>query len=145
VQRIARAALDFAGMTPPIERQEESLLTCQPRGHVDFVGVGGKMHQRPAFELEQWCARVAIYLVLLHRMTPALARARILQLARRHRQAVDGENHVHCAVIIRMTRHLSGDRKKILLVQRQHVEVQAVRRFEMRQPECLPIKLEAVP
>src|SRR6266516_1584855 len=44
-----------------------------------------------------------------------------------------------------MTLHLARDSEDVLPVQRQHVEVQTVRRLEIRQSERFAVKLEAVP
>jgi len=39
-------------MTPAIEREKMRLLPCQPGCHVDFIRIGGEMHQGAFLELE---------------------------------------------------------------------------------------------
>ncbi len=90
--RIARAALDLARMAAAVERQEVRRLSAEPGGHVHLVRIGGEVHQRPRLELEERRPRVAVLLVLPHRVPPVLARAGILQLAGGDGQAVDGED-----------------------------------------------------
>src|SRR6266446_9324614 len=94
VLRVARTADDLARMTAAVERQEVRRVSRQPGGHVDLVRVGGEMHERPSLELEQWNARVAVFLELADGMTPVLARAGILQLNGGDRQTVHGQNDV---------------------------------------------------
>jgi hypothetical protein len=57
---------------------KKRLLFCQPRRHVDFVGINGEMHQRAILELEQRRAWVAVFAILFNRMPPILAGARVL-------------------------------------------------------------------
>ena len=68
---IVRVAL--AAVPPSIERKEERVLPGQPGGHVDFVGIDGKMHQCPVLESEQRLPRVTILLVLLLGVPDCLA------------------------------------------------------------------------
>lgn len=132
-------------MTAPVERQEVCLLARQPRGHVDFVRVGGEMHQGPLLELEQRRARITVLLVLPDRVTPILAGAGVLQLDGGHRQPVHRQNHVQRAIVAGMTRHLARQREPVLAEQPQHLEVRAVGRLEVRQPKRFPVELEPVP
>ena len=145
VRRIPLAADDLSRMAATVERQEERLLSRQPRRHVDLVRVGGEMHQRPLFELKQWRAWVAVLAVLLHRLPPALPRAGILQLHGRHREAVHCQHHVERAVVAGMTRHLSRHREPVLTHLCQQLEVRPVRRLEVGEAKRLPVKLEPVP
>ena len=52
VLRIARATLHFAGMTSAIEGKKIGLHSFEPGRHVDLVRIGGKMDERPLFEIE---------------------------------------------------------------------------------------------
>src|SRR5205823_2091026 len=100
---------------------------------------------RARFELKQRGARIAILFVLLHRVAPGLPRPRILQLACRHRNAVDCKEHINGASVMRMTWKLSRQRQRVFLVQFQYVVIETVRWFEISEPKCLSVKLEPVP
>ena len=78
-------------------------------------------------------------------MAPALAGARILQLAGGYRQAVQREHQIDGVVLARMAEHLPRDREPILLVERQHLVIETMRGLEGREPEGLAVELEAVP
>ncbi len=143
--RVACAALHLARMAAAVEGQEDRARAAQPRGHVDFVGVSGKVDQGARLEREQRRARVAVLLVLPHGVAPVLAGAGILELAGRHRQAVHREQQIHRVVLARMAGHLARDRELVLVVERQHLVVQPVRRLEVREAEGLAVELEAVP
>src|SRR5206468_4770833 len=43
--RVARTALDFAGVTSAVERKEMRFLLLQSRGHVNFIGISREMHE----------------------------------------------------------------------------------------------------
>jgi hypothetical protein len=101
---------------------------------VHLVRVGGKVHQRPLLELEQWRTRVAVFLVLFDCVAPALTSPWIFQLAGGHWQAVNGKHQIDGGVIAGMTRHLSGHRQTVGLILRQHLFIQAMSRFEVGQP-----------
>ena len=58
---------------------------------MNFVRVGGEMHQRALLELKQRRARIAILLVLFPGVAPILVSPGIFQLARRHRQTIHRE------------------------------------------------------
>ena len=132
-------------MTAPVERQKVRRLFPQARSHVDFIRVGGKMHQCARLKLEQGSARVTVGLVLPDRVSPALAGTWVLQFAGCHGQAIHREEQVHSIVFAGMTRHLAGHRELILAVKRQYFIVQAVGWLEVGEVEGLAVKLESVP
>jgi hypothetical protein len=84
VGRVAGAAVQ-----PLVEGQEMRGTAGQPRGHEHLFGIDRKVHQRPALELEQRFAVVAVLLVLGHRVRHRLPRHRVLQLGGDHWNAVD--------------------------------------------------------
>ena len=88
VLRVASAALHFAWVAASVEGEEARVFTVEACAHVYFVRIGCEMDQRPRLEAEQRSAWVAVLLVLLHGLPPALAGAGILQLAGRHGQPV---------------------------------------------------------
>ena len=87
-RRIGRVAGRAVGSL--VEGQELRRLAGEPRGHEHGVGVRGEVGQRAALELEDRLARVAVALVLAARVLDGLAGERVLQLQRRHRNAVQG-------------------------------------------------------
>ena len=103
------------------------------------------MHQGAGFEAKERRTWVPVLLVLAHRMAPTLAGARILQPTGGYRQAVQREHEVDGVVLARMAEHLPRDREPILLVERQHLVIEAMRGLEGREPEGLAVELEAVP
>ena len=145
VPRIAGAAAHLARMAAAVERQEARLRPADAGAHVHLVRVRGEVHQRPGLETEQRRARVAVAPVLPHRVAPALAGAGVLQLASRHRQAVQREQQVHRIAFLRMAGRLPRDRQLVLSVQRRHFLVQRVGGLEPGHPEGLAVELEAVP
>ncbi len=98
VDRIAGTADDLAGMTASIEKEKMGLFPRQPGGHMDLLPIGGKMHQRPLFEIEQRSLRITIFPVLSHRVPPALPGSGVFQLNGRHGQAVHRKHHVQRTV-----------------------------------------------
>ena len=142
--RVARATLNLPGVATAVERQEESFFFGQPCRHPHFIGVGGKVHQRPFFEVKQRRTRITVGLVLLNSMTPGLVRAGVFQLNGGHRQAVDRQHHVGAGMVTGVARYLPRYRELVLRIQFQHVGRQCVCRFEIGQPEQLAVKLEAV-
>jgi hypothetical protein len=128
---IARSADDFSGMASLVERQEKRLLSRQPGGHVNFIGVSGEMYERALLKIEKRRSRVAIILVLSHGVSPGLPSTGILQFDGRHRQPVDRQRHVQRAIIARMARHLSGNCYRVLGKQLQHFRVRSMRGFEI--------------
>ena len=144
VLRVARAALNLPWVAAPVEGQKKRLLFGQPRGHPHFVGVGGKVDQCAFLEIEQRRTRVAVALVLAHRMAPGLVRAGVLQLDGGHRQAVDCQHHVGGGVVARVARHLPRHGELVACIQRQNIGRQRVRRSEIRQPKQLAVKLKTV-
>ena len=77
VLRVASAALHLAWVAASVEGEEARAFTVEARAHVYFVWIGGEVDQRPRLEAEQWCAWVAVRLVLPYGLPPALARAGI--------------------------------------------------------------------
>ena len=142
---VAGSTFDLPRLAPPVERQELRLGARKPRRHVDLVRVGSEVHEGADFEAKQRRTWIPVLLVLAHRMSPALAAARILQLTGGDRQTVQREHEIDGVVLARMAEHLSREGKLVLLVERQHLIIETVRRLEGGEPEGLAVKLEAVP
>ena len=64
-----------------------------------------------------------------------LAGHRVLELARRHRHAVEREDEVERVALARVARHLPRDGQLVALEAREGVRVEAVRRREVRDAE----------
>ena len=77
-----------------VEGQELGRPAGQPGGHEHGVGVYGEVSQRAALEFEDRLARVAVPLVLPACVLDGLAGERILQLQRRHRNAVQAQRDI---------------------------------------------------
>ena len=101
--------------------------------------------------LLQLCVGLSAYGV-----SPALARAGILQLDGGHRQPVHCQNHVERAIaclprsawrrqVAGMTRHLARHRQPVLAEQLQHLVVRTVRGLEIGEAKRLAVKLEPMP
>ena len=90
--RVAGAAFNLARLAAAIERQEMCLGTRKPCRHVDLVRIGREMHQGAGFEAKERRTGVAVLLVLAHRMAPALAGTRILQLTGGYRKTIQREH-----------------------------------------------------
>jgi hypothetical protein len=115
------------------------------RGRVYFIRINRKMHQRALLELKQRRRGIAIFAILLHRVAPILAGAGILQLASRHRQSIQRQQHVHRIMFSGVTGNLPRHRQLVFIEQRENVIVQPMRRFEISKTKSFAIKLEAVP
>src|SRR4051794_25268054 len=88
IRRIARSLIPAA-----IERQEPRRLPLQLRAETNFVIVDRKVDDAAA-ELEEQLVRIAVALVLLHRILDGLFRKAVLQFKRDHGQAVDEERDI---------------------------------------------------
>src|SRR5271157_2262575 len=143
--RVPRPALHLTRVAASVERQEVCRLPAQPSCHVDFIRVSSEVYQCASLEAEQGRAGVTVALILLHGVTPVLARARVLQFAGCDRQAVHCEQQVYRVVLSGMTWHLPGHGRLVFGVKREDLFVQAVSRLEVSQAERLPVELEAVP
>ena len=144
VGRVARAAVDGAGVAAAVERQEARAGAGEARRHVDLVGVGGEVDEGAPLEAEERRAGVAVLLVLADGVAPGLARHRVLELARRHRHAVEREDEVERVALARVARRLPRDGQLVAPEAREGVRVEAVRRREVREAERAPGEAEAV-
>ncbi len=144
MHRITLTALDLAGMATTVERQEISSLARQPRRHVDLICIRREVNQRPVLGLEQRSSEIAL-LILLDRVPPVLPRCRIFQLDRSHRQPVDRQQDVHRRIGRWMTSHLSCEGELVLTEEIIQLVIEPVRRAEIRQCQCLSVKLKPMP
>ena len=143
--RVPGAAFNLARLVAAVEGQEMGLGTRKPRRHVDLVRIGREMHQRAGIEAKERGTGIPVILVLAHRMAPALAGARILQLTGGYRKTVQREHQIDGVVLARMAEHLPRDREPVLPVERQHLVIETMCGLEGREPEGLAVELEAVP
>ena len=88
VGRIARAIV-----VALVERQEPGVLALKVRAEAHLLLVHSKVHQAAA-ELEEQLARVAVALVLLHRVVYGLLGEAVLEFEGRNGQAVDEQGEV---------------------------------------------------
>ena len=117
----------------------------QPGGHEHRLGVHGKVHQRAAFEFEDRLARVAVLLVLPARILDRLARERVLQLHRGHRNAVQAQRDIQrLPGGARREVELAGQPETIGGVAGLELRIQAVRGLEVRRVEGSTVALETV-
>ena len=89
IRRVPRGSLATL-----VEGQKVRRRARQTGGHEHRFGVHGKMHQRAALELEDRLAGVAALLVLPACILDPLASERVLQLQRRHRNAVQAQRDI---------------------------------------------------
>ena len=144
VGRVAGAAVDGAGAAAAVEGQEARAGAGEPRRHVDLVGVGGEVDEGAPLEAEERRVGVTVLLVLVDGVGPVLAGHRVLELARRHRHAVEREDEVERVALVRVARRLPRDGQLVALEAREGVRVEAVRRREVREAERASGEAEAV-
>ena len=106
---VAGAAANGAGVAAAVEGQEARLIAGEARGHVHFVGVGGEVNEGPFLEAEERGVGVAVLLVLADGVAPRLTSHRVLELAGRHRHAVEGEDEIEGVAAAGTAGHLPRD------------------------------------
>ena len=116
----------------------------QTGGHKHGLGVHGKVHQRAVLEFEDRLVRVAILPILPARILDPLARERVLQFHRSHRDAVQAQRHIEGFFRARRVMELPGQSQPIRGVAGFEFRIQLVRRLEVRRMERSPIALEPV-
>ena len=139
---VAGATVDGAGVAAAVEGQEARAIAGQAGRHVDLVGIGGEMDEGAPPRAEERRAGVAVLPVLANGVAPGLAGHRVLELGRRHRHAVEGEDEVDRVALPRVAQHLTRHRKLVALEAGEGVRVEAVRRREVRQAERPPGEAE---
>ena len=102
------------------------------------------MDEGAPLEAEERRAGVAVLLVLADGVPPGLASHRVLELARRHRHAVEREDEVERVALARVARRLPRDGQLVAPEAREGVRVEAVRRREVREAERAPGEAEPV-
>ena len=144
VWRIAGPAADGARFAAPVEGEEARGLAGEPRGHVDFVRVGGEVDEGPFLEAEEGDVRVAVLLVLADRAAPRLSGHRVLQLAGGDGYPVEREEEVDFMALPGMAQGLARDGQFIPLEPSERVRIETVRRPEVGEPEGLAEEAEPV-
>ena len=109
------------------------------------VGVRGEVGQRAALEREDRLARVAVPLILAACVLDGLAGERVLQLQRRHRNAVQAQGDVERALGTRREMELAGESQAVGGVAGLQLGVQRVGRLEEGHTEYAAVALESVP
>ena len=110
VRRVARAVVPAA-----VERQEPRPLALEVGAELHLALIHRKVrHAAP--ELEQPFARIAILLVLQHRVVRRLLGKAVLQLERKHRQPIDEQPDVQRPLrLVPAVAKLPGNREPVLL------------------------------
>ena len=120
-------------------------LSGQARGHTYHFGIHRKMHQRTTLEGEDRLARVAVLLVLAHRILYPLAGQRVLQFQRHDGDAVQAQRDVQRLLGARREVELAGQTQTVGGVAGFKLGIQLVRRLEVGGAQGSPVTLEAVP
>jgi hypothetical protein len=79
------------------------------RGHIDLVGVYGKVDQGALFELKDEVLGIAVVLVLVDGVAPGLARHRVLEFGGGDGDAVQAQGQVKGIVVLGGVAELAGD------------------------------------
>ena len=128
-----------------VEGQELRRLAGQPGGHEHGVGVRSEVGQRAALELEDGLMRVAVPLVLPACVLGALAGERVLELQRRHRNAVQAQGNVERLLGARREMKLASEAQAVGGVAGLELGIQFVGRLEPGHAERAAVALESVP
>ncbi len=146
IGRVARAPI-----VAEVEGEEGRRQPRQPGGHVDLIGAGGEVDQRPALEGEKrlgglgdWVPRRAVVLVLPDGVVDRLCEVG-LQFGGGDREAVDEEDEVDAVIVVLAVAHLSHDAAADLLITLQGCRVEALRRAELAEVKAGVDVLEAAP
>ena len=129
-RRIRRVA--GGPIAPLVEGQEMRRLSGQARGHTYHFGIHRKMHQRTTLEGEDRLARIAVLLVLAHRILYPLAGQRVLQFQRHDGDAVQAQRDVQRLLGARREVELAGQTQTVGGVAGFKLGIQLVRRLEIR-------------
>ena len=106
------------------------------------MGIHGEVDDRA--RPEDQVGRIAVALVLPHRMPDGLVRQRILQFGRRRRDAVNEQRQVDRVCGVRLTvMQLPDDAQAVRLVSLPQRRREPVRRGEEREPERDPVHLRS--
>ena len=142
-RRVAGAATLTGTAGALVERQEPGGLAVEPGRHHHRVGIDGEVDDCPP---QHWIGGVAIGAVLRHGVLDGLARERILQLRRGHRDAVHHQHEVERITgMFQAVMELADDGEAIGGVPGLQVGVQTGARAEVRQPDRDAEVLDAVP
>ena len=96
-----------------VEGQKPRILGLKVRAHPHFLVVHREVHHAPA-ELKQQLLGLPVALVLLHRIIHGLFGQAVLELERRHRQAVDEEAQVQGELgLVLAVPQLPGDAEEV--------------------------------
>ena len=123
-----------------VKRQEKRSLPGQPGGHIRFIGVNRKMHQRPFFELDErgFLGWHPVFDVLQNGVDGRLAGEGVFELNRGDGQAVEREQHVDALFAIQVKVHLAHDGQPILPIKRFGFGIETGWRPEIGQTQKLP-------
>ncbi len=126
-----------------VERQEARGLPVEPSRHRDGVRVHREVHERAAGQRDVlWVAVVA---VLRDRLFDALASEMVLQLRRRHRDAVEEQAQVHRLVGVGVEGQLPGHGQAIGVVVRRKLRREFKRRLAVGESNLDVLVTHAVP
>ena len=95
---VALAAVVARAVGALVERQEEGILPGQFRGHPDLQLIHAEVAQDTLVELKADLPRVTVVHPLALGVVHRLAGVLVFQFEGEHRDAVDGQHHVHAVV-----------------------------------------------
>ena len=92
-----------------IKRQKIGFIVGELGGHIDFIGIDGKMHQA-ATEIEQRLPGIPVFLILLDTLhAGSLTGPGVFELQRGDGQAVDKDHHIDLFPrIVQIVAHLAS-------------------------------------
>ena len=125
--------LPFPRLWPRLNGQEARRFALQPGRHRDRVGIDREVHERAPPERD--VLRIAVLSVLLDRVLDGLAGEVVLQLRRRHRDAVEEEAEVDRLGGVGVERQLPRDGQAVGVVVLHQLRRDAERGLPVGQPD----------